>query len=289
MWIFLNRVEGKEEKEIQKEFSKFIKNLKDAWDKDIFIMKNSGFICQRANMILYCNIPDRDEASILENIWNTIKSWFSNEEEEIKGWIRKAGNVCKNDIDKNPNLSFISYYYKAIADIFLGYTSDACEELEKSIKIIENDIKFIFTFSCLISGSGFKKLSEDLNKKYNLYNNIKDVILKESKKLVSSAKRKILIKKKKFKNVFKNIEEEKIDEEIDSLSILGFDYVFFLYEKASFWKSLGMILLGTFQICLGCLIQSLPIIGNFSQNLINKGVVNIVKGIEMMMNGKDFN
>ena len=91
-------------------------------------------------------------------------------------------NVCKKDIENNPDLSFISYYYKAISDIFLGNTFDANKDLEKSIEIIEKDIKFIFTFSCLISGSGFRKLSKDLKKKYNLYKNIEDAILKESKK-----------------------------------------------------------------------------------------------------------
>ena len=211
---------------------------------------------------------------------------FSNEEKEIEGKIRNARYVCKNDIENNPDLSFISYYYKAIADICLGYISDAYKELEKSIEIIENDIKFIFTFCGMISGSGFEKLTEDLEKKHNLYNNIKDAILKESKELVGSAQRKILIKKKKFINVFKNIEEYKIDEEIQSLSILGFDYVFFLYEKASFWQSLGMLALGAFQICLGCLILSVPIVGISSISLINAGITNIGKGVEMMMNGK---
>ena len=67
MGLFLNKVEGKNEEEIQNEFSKFIKNLKDALSSDKFIMKNSGFICQRGNWLLYSNIPDRDEASILEN------------------------------------------------------------------------------------------------------------------------------------------------------------------------------------------------------------------------------
>ena len=105
---------------------------------------------------------------------------------------------------------------------------------------------------------------------------------------MSSAQRKILIKKKKFINVFGNIEELKIDEEINSLRIIGFDYVFFLYEKASFWESLGMVVLGAFQICLGCLISYIPIVGQFSQNLINNGIANIGKGVEMMMNGKGF-
>lgn len=285
--FFLNRVEGKTEEEIQKEFSKFINDLKDAWSSDKLIMKNSGFICQRASRILYSNVPDRDEASILENVWNTIKSWFSNEEEEIKNNIRRARNFCNNDIKNNPDLSFISYYYKAIADIFLGYTSDAYKELKKSIDIIKKDITFLGTFICMISGAGFEKLSEDLGKKFQLYNNIKDAILEESKKLVSSAERKILIKKKKFINVFSNLEEKKIEEEINSLSIIGFDYVFFLYEKAPFWKSFGMVLFGAFQICLGCLISSVPLVGHFSENLINNGIANIGRGVEMMMNGKD--
>ena len=292
--FFLNRVEGKKEEEIQKEFSNFIKDIKDAWTSDKFIMKNSGFICQRANWTLYSNFPDRDEASILENILNTITSWFKNlfsdEEKEVERRIRNASYVCKKDIENNPDLSFISYYYKAIADVSLGYISDAYEELEKSIKIIENDIDFIFTFCCMISGSGLEKLTEDLNKKHRLYNNINDVILKESKKLVGSAERKILIKKKKFIDVFKNIEEYKIEEQIESLSIIGFDYVFFLYEKASFWQSLGMVALGAIQICIGSLIQSVPIIGGaFSISLIQAGITNIGKGVEMMMNGKSFN
>ena len=48
------------------------------------------------------------------------------------------------------------------------------------------------------------------------------------------------------------------------------------------------MLLGALQICIGCLISSVPIIGIFSVNLIQKGFTNITKGIEMMMNGKDF-
>ena len=286
--FFLNKVEGKKEEEIQKEFSIFIKNLKDCWEKDAFIMKNSGFICQKADWALYRNIPDKDETSILGNIWNTIKSWFSNDEETIKKCIRNARYVCNKDIENNPDLSFISYYYKAISDIFLGYTSDAYEELKKSIQLIEKDINFMFTFSCMIKDSQFEKLSKSLNKNYTLYNNIKVAILEESKKLVGEAERKILIKKKNFVDVFKDFQELKIDDEVNSLKIIGFEHVFFLYEKASFWKSLGMVLLGAFQICIGCLIRSVPIIGIFSENFIKNGFTNITKGIEMMMNGKDF-
>ena len=286
--FFLNKVEGKKEEEIQKEFSIFIKNLKDCWEKDIFIMKNSGFICQRADWTLYCNIPDKDETSILGNIWNTIKSWFSNDEEKIKSCIRNAGYVCNKDTENNPELSFVSYYYKAISDIFLGYTSDAYKELEKSIQLIQKDINFMFTFSCMIKDGRLEKLSESLNKNFTLYNNIKVAILEESKKLVGKAERKILIKKKNFVDVFKDFQELKIEDEVNSLKIIGFEHVFFLYEKASFWKSLGIVLLGALQICIGCLISSVPIIGIFSVNLIQKGFTNITKGIEMMMNGKDF-
>jgi hypothetical protein len=84
--FFLNSVEGKEEKEIQEKFSTFIDELKKAKAKSCF-MKNSGFVCQLVSQKLYNNIPDKDEASILGNILNTIISWFSNEEDRIKQQI----------------------------------------------------------------------------------------------------------------------------------------------------------------------------------------------------------
>jgi hypothetical protein len=140
----------------------------------------------------------------------------------------------------------------------------------------------------MISGYNFDKLVESLKKKFTLYNNIKEAILLPSLNLVKNAERKILIKKKRFKNVFESLEKYNIQEEIESLYNIGFDSVFFLYEKAPWYKSLAVCLLGIVEVGLGVLISTIPVINNFSDKLINCGIANIGKGIEMFMNGKDF-
>ena len=224
--FFLNSVEGKEEKEIQEKFSIFIDELKKAKAKSCF-MKNSGFVCQLVSQKLYNNIPDKDEASILGNILNTIISWFSNEEDRIKQQILYSEEYCEDDIKINPDLSFITYYYFGITQVFLDSISSANTALKKSIELIEKDCKFLTSFVCMISGYNFDKLVESLKKKFTLYNNIKEAILLPSLNLVKNAERKILIKKKIFKNVFESLEKYNIQEEIESLYNIGFDSVFF--------------------------------------------------------------
>ena len=285
--FFLNRVEGKEQEEIQKLFSEFIDDLKKEKSNST-VMKNSGFICQIVDNTLYDNIPDKDGTSIIGNILNTIISWFSNKKEKIEDEIRYAARCCKRDIDMNPELSFITYYYYAITDIFLGYISDAKKNLNKSIKLINRDIEFLVTFASMISGFKFEKLQKSLEKKFNLYNNIKEAILQSSLKLVNDADDEILIKKKRLINAFNFTDIEKIKEDIESLYILGFDSVYFLYEKAPWYVRLAVIGFGVLTICVGYLIKSVPILNLFSDRIISTGINNIVKGIEMCFNGENF-
>ena len=84
------------------------------------------------------------------------------------------------------------------------------------------------------------------------------------------------------------MENLNIQEEIDSLYNIGFDSVFFLYEKAPWYKSLGVLLFGILKIGVGVLFSNTPVLKYFSLPLFKSGIDNIGKGIEMFMNGKDF-
>lgn len=155
--------------------------------------------------------------------------------------------------------------------------------------MIEEDIKFLVSFSPIIPNY-LSNLKKSINKKFILYNNIKDAILKPSLDLLYKAERKILLKKKFLNEVFdRNPKELCIEEEINELKKIGFHSVFFLYEKAPWYKSLAVTFLGIFEVAVGCLISSIPVLNAFSFPLINHGITNIGKGIEMFMNGKDFN
>lgn len=45
---------------------------------------------------------------------------------------------------------------------------------------------------------------------------------------------------------------------------------------------------GIFEVAVGCLISSVPGLNLFTFPLINHGITNIAKGVEMLINGKDF-
>ena len=96
------------------------------------------------------------------------------------------------------------------------------------------------------------------------------------------------MKKKFLSEVFdKTTKDLGIDKVIDDLRIIGFNSVFFLYEKAPWYKALGIGILGIFQVGIGCLLSSIsPKLG---KGIINVGITNIGKGIEMLIGeGKDF-
>ena len=77
--FFLNKIDydKQTEEQINKEFIDFTTDLKKRKEKATYL-KNSGFICQIVNSILYNNIPNRDDASIFGNIFNSIGNFFCN-------------------------------------------------------------------------------------------------------------------------------------------------------------------------------------------------------------------
>ena len=64
--------------------------------------------------------------------------------------------------------------------------------------------------------------------------------------------------------------------------------MFLLYEKAPLYKSLRLCLFGILEICGGVLMFGVHILSEYSINVIQNGLNNIDKGIEMKFNGKDF-
>lgn len=106
--FFLNKIdyEKQTEEQINKAFIEFTSDLKKRKEKSTYL-KNSGFICQIANSKLYNNIPNRDDASILENIGNFFKKLFTSDKEQKKmeAQIYDAFNLCKYDIEVNEEFS----------------------------------------------------------------------------------------------------------------------------------------------------------------------------------------
>ena len=189
--FFLNKInyENKNEEEMNSEFSEFTKDILERKSKSNYL-KNSGFICQIVNRKLYKYIPDKDNASILENIGNFIISLFGGDDEkkEIEQQIGYAMKYCKDDCNLNGDFSFITFYYYSICNIFFGNIEKAKENLNKSKNLIEEDIKFLASFSVIIPNY-LSNLKKAINKKFIFYNNIKDAIIKPSLDLLNNSKR----------------------------------------------------------------------------------------------------
>lgn len=290
--FFLNKIdyEKQSEENINSQFNQFITDLKNRKQKSSYLL-NSGFICQIVNNKLYNNIPDRDDASIFENIGKSIgnffKSLFGDDGKKKKEReINSALNLSKYDCEINEDLSFASYYYRAICNIYFNSRSGAIERLNKSKELLEADIKFIEKYYAMVP-SYLQNIKKSLKNKYKLYKNIIYGIIVPSRETIIDAERKILIKKKYLSEVFNKPIEEIGTEEINELKNIGFNSIFFLYEKAPWYVSLGTMLLGIGEICLGVLLSSTPI-SILSPILINHGITNTFKGFEMFLNGKDF-
>ena len=285
--FFLNKIdyEKQTEEQINEEFNKFTTDLKKRKEKSTYL-KNSGFICQIANSKLYNTIPNRDDASILENIGNFFKKLFTSDK-KMEAQIDEALNLCRYDIEVNGDFSFISYYYRSICNIFFGDIGNALKNLKKAKELIEKDINFFVAF-CSMLPNNFKNFKDSTNKKYILYKNLIKAIIEPSIDKLENASRKILLKKKFLSEVFdKDPKDLGIEKEINDLRIIGFNSVFFLYEKAAWYVALGIGILGIFEVGIGCLLSNFsPALG---RGIINHGITNIGKGIEMLIGeGKDF-
>jgi len=205
----------------------------------------------------------------------------------MEAQIYDAFNLCKYDIEVNEDFSFISYYYRAICNIFFSNIGNAIEDLKKAKELIEKDNKFFINFCCMLPYD-IQNFKKSIDKKYNLYMNLIKAIIEPSINKLQNSSRKILLKKKFLSEVFdKTPKDLGIEEEINSLRIIGFNSVFFLYEKAPWYKALGISILGIFEVGIGYLLSSIsPILG---RRIINHGITNIGKGIEMLIGeGKDF-
>ena len=78
-----------------------------------------------------------------------------------------------------------------------------------------------------------------------------------------------------------------VEEEIKNLRTIGFNSVFFLYEKAPWYIALGISILGIFEVGIGCLLSCFS--AELGSKIINVGITNIGKGIEMLIGeGKGF-
>ena len=288
--FFLNKIdyEKQTEEQINKAFIEFTTDLQKRKEQSTYL-KNSGFICQIANSKLYNNIPNRDDASILENIGSFFKKLFTNNDEQKKreAQVDEALNLCKYDIEVNGDFSFISYYYRAICSIYFGDIGNAILCLKKTKELIEKDIKFFINF-CSMLPNDIKNFKESINKKFILYMNIIKGIAEPSINKLEKASRKILLKKKFLSEVFdKTPKDLRIEKEINDLRIIGFNSIFFLYEKAPWYVALGISVLGILEVGVGCLVSCVsPQLG---VRIINTGITNIGKGIEMLIGeGKGF-
>ena len=237
--FFLNKIDydKQTEEQINKEFIDFTTDLKERKEKATYL-KNSGFICQIVNSILYNNIPNRDDASIFENIVNGIgnffKNLFSDNEKKMEARISEALNLCKYDIELNEDFSFISYYYRAICNIFFADLGNAIKHLKKAKELIKKDNDFFINF-CSMLPKDYEKVQNSIKNMYILYNNLINAIIEPSINKLEEASRKILLKKKFLSEVFDKNPKE-IEKEINELRTIGFDPVFFLYEKAPWYN-----------------------------------------------------
>ena len=201
--------------------------------------------------------------------------------------VDEALNLCKYDIEVNGDFSFISYYYRAICNIYFGDIGNALLYLKKTKELIQKDIEFFINFYYMLPND-IQNFKESINKKYRLYMNIIKGIAEPSINKLEKASRKILLKKKFLSEVFdKTPKDLRIEKEINDLRIIGFNSIFFLYEKAPWYVALGISVLGILEVGVGCLVSCIsPQLG---VRIINTGITNIGKGIEMLIGeGKGF-
>ena len=112
----------------------------------------------------------------------------------MEAQINEALYLCKYDIEENESFSFISYYYRAICNIFFGDMGNALNRLRKAKELIEKDITFFINFWSILPND-FNNFKKSIENKYILYNNIIKAIIEPSINKLENASRKILLKK----------------------------------------------------------------------------------------------
>ena len=120
---------------------------------------------------------------------------------KLENRISEALNLCKYDIELNEDFSFISYYYRAICNIFFADLGNAIKHLKKAKELIKKDNDFFINF-CFMLPKDYEKVQNSIQNMYILYNNLINAIIEPSINKLEEASRKILLKKKFLSEVF---------------------------------------------------------------------------------------